>query len=98
MWLGWGLKRIPPPLGVPDSLQRPLMQPPRPPRPPAGWVHPGVDTVGSSEEPRLWKEIERGRLAGSRNMVSPEVLICDLYFARNGDFFSFQKAVDFLEF
>lgn len=31
------------------------------------------------------------------NVVVPEVLICNLCFARNGDF-SFQKALDFLEF
>lgn len=65
--------------------------PPPPPPTPAGWVHPWVDTLGSSEEPRLWEETERGRLAGSRNMVSPEVLLCDLHFARNGDFFLFKK-------
>ena len=31
-------------------------------------------------------------------MVAPEVLICNFHFARNGDFFFFQKALDFLNF
>lgn len=35
--------------------------------------------------------------AGSRNVVAPEVLICNLHFVRNGGF-SFKKALDFLEF
>ena len=51
-----------------------------------GWTgQVAVRSWGSRRKPR-W-----GRPTGSRNMVAPEVLICNFHFARNGDFFFFKK-------
>lgn len=50
MWLGWGLKRIPP-----EQYQIPSRGSDVAPTL-AGWVHTWVDMLGSGEGLRLWEE------------------------------------------
>lgn len=85
VWLAWGLKRMPPALRGPDTLQRPLKQPP----PIAGWVHPWVNRSGSSEGLRLQEETAVRATSWKQEYGSSRGFDLQFHFARNGDFFFF---------
>lgn len=61
------------------------------------WVHLQVDMLVSSQGLRLGGKCSVGDQLEAERGVATEVLICSPRFARHGDF-SFQKAMDFLEF